>query len=104
MKIFTVNLVWINWTDYPGGFNAAGELDPSIEIVRCTDPTAAPPVQTTIFSTKITIDQDERTTETATPTVLDGAQIFAIDDLYRINIDAAGSGAADLTIGMKATI
>lgn len=30
------NLVWFNWTDYPGGFNFAGELDPFIEIVRCT--------------------------------------------------------------------
>lgn len=31
-----LNLVWVNWTDYPGGINSDGEVDPSIEVVRCT--------------------------------------------------------------------
>ena len=35
---------------------------------------------------------------------LNGAQTFAIDDLYRINIDDAGVGANDLTVGLKISV
>jgi hypothetical protein len=74
----------------------------TIDILKCTDPTAGSPSWTTIFTTKITIDVNERTTETAaTPAALNGTQTFAVDDVYRINIDGAGTGAADLTVTMK---
>jgi hypothetical protein len=77
----------------------------AIDILKCTDPTASPPVWTTIFTTKITIDQDERTTETATvPVELNGTQIFAVDDVYRINVDTEGVGAEDLVVVMKAMV
>ncbi len=75
----------------------------TVDVLKCADPTAAPPVWTSILSTKITIDQDERTTETAlTAAVIksDGTEDFALNDAFRINIDGAGTGAADLTVRM----
>jgi hypothetical protein len=75
----------------------------TIDILKCTDPTAAPPVWTTIFSTKITIDVNEQSSESAVQPVL-SVTTFAVDDYFRINIDGAGSGAADLTVGMKVTV
>lgn len=77
----------------------------TIDILKCTDPTAGSLTWTTIFTNKITVDANERTTETAaTPSSLNGAQTFAIDDLYRINIDGAGVGANDLTVGLKISV
>ena len=58
---------------------------------------------TTIFSTNMTLDQDERSTATAaTPCVLN-VTTYAANDLFRINIDGAGTGAADLTVGLHNT-
>jgi hypothetical protein len=76
----------------------------SVDILKClsTQMCATAATWTTILSTTITIDQDELSTRTAaTAAALSGTQTFAINDYFRINIDGAGVGAADLTIGMK---
>lgn len=55
----------------------------------------------TIFSTKPTIDQGEKTTATAaTPSVLSATSI-ADDDLIEIDIDGAGTGAVGLIVTFK---
>lgn len=58
----------------------------------------------TIFSTKITIDANEKTSTTAaTPAVL-STTAFADDDAISVDIDGAGTGAAGLKISLIGTI
>ena len=56
---------------------------------------------TTIFSTKLTIDQDEKTSATAaTPAVLSVTSLSA-NDILKAVIDDDGTGALGLTVGLK---
>ena len=61
---------------------------------------------TSILTTIITIDQDEKTSETAaTPPVVisDGSEVVADDDEITVDIDAAGTGAAGLIVTLIGT-
>jgi hypothetical protein len=57
---------------------------------------------TTIFTTELTIDQSETTSETAVaPSVLDGTITFADNDQITIDIVAAGATAAGLKVLLR---
>ena len=59
---------------------------------------------TTMFSTKITIDANEKTSTTAaTPAVL-SATAIADDDEITVNIDGAGTGAKGLIVAVIGTL
>jgi len=69
----------------------------SIDILKSTNDGAD---WTTIFTTGITLDEGERSTETAaTPSAL-SVTTYAVGDLFRINIDDVGTDTADLTVGL----
>jgi hypothetical protein len=57
---------------------------------------------TTVLSTALTIDQDEKTSTTATPAVISDATL-ADDAEIRIDIDGAGTGAAGLKVWLIGT-
>lgn len=55
-----------------------------------------------IFSTQLTIDQDEDdSTDAATPAVLTGTIDFAVGDRVTVDIDGAGTGAKGLVVTLR---
>lgn len=73
----------------------------TVDILKSTS--GETPSWSTIFSTKITIDQSEYSTETAAAPAVLSVTSFGVDNLFRINIDGAGTGAAWLSVSMKVT-
>ena len=69
----------------------------TVDILKSTDNGAN---WTTIFSTKITIDVNERSTATAATDSALNVTSFAVDDLLRVNYDGVGTDAADITVGL----
>lgn len=52
---------------------------------------------TTVFTTKLTIDQDERSSESAAVACVLLLEDYVAGDLLRVYVDDAGTGAADLS-------
>lgn len=56
-----------------------------------------------VLSTKVTIEQGERTSLTATSQPVFSTDSFNVNDIFRINITSTGTNAADLTLAVWLT-
>ena len=80
----------------------AGSTSTTIDILKCSQANIdGVPSWSTIFTNKITIDANERSSNTAATPPSFSATSWSANDHFRINIDAAGTNASELTVMLK---
>lgn len=79
--------------------SSSGPVTVDLARLRLNATPTSPRVEAALLTTKITVDQNEYDSSTAAPAVVDATNAtMALGDLIRVDVDAAGTGAAGLWV------
>jgi hypothetical protein len=82
-----------------------GTSTSTIDILTCTQANIdGTPSWTTIFTNKLLFDANEKSTNTASTAASLNVTQWAANDHFRINVDTAGTDAANLTVKLKVRV
>jgi hypothetical protein len=79
-----------------------GTSETTIDVLKCTQTDIdGTPSWVSIFSTPLTLDADERSSNTAEVPAVLGTTEWTANDHLRLNVDVAGTGADNLTVKVR---
>lgn len=80
----------------------AGSTATTVDILTCSQTNIdGTPTWTTIFTNKLLLDANERSTNTASTAASLNVTSWTANDHFRLNVDTAGTSAANLTVTLK---